>query len=319
MTTTDSNDPIEKIAFDIKKALGTNDYYYAVRKTNNSLTSGLYLVKGNKIAYSNETARIFELCSSRFDADHIQNGVWIIQSNSDEIKHIRFYNPELFSGDLLMLVLFQEFAKTPETPEDQEKLEKAIKAEKIKKTLVYSCYTNSQDDILSRVKTASMPNLNQKLQYAGTPLGLCAEKNFLKGFIAIAEAGADLTKMSVVGTPLEIAFKSSPDIVWYIFENHRDIFDKIVKKIGFSIAKSITDRKLLQCIFDAGCDIKGKDLNFPTLHNFTDFNNLIGMQFVLDNGFDINFKNKKKQTALDRAKIKGHDKAMEFLIARGAQ
>lgn len=105
--------------------------------------------------------------------------------------------------------------------------------------MVYACYINDTDLILERVEKAGNAQLNKKFQYVGTPLGLCAENNNLTAFKAIVEKGADLIKISLCDRPLRIAFQYSPDIVRYIYENHREQFDKEVKKDGFSIA----DRK----------------------------------------------------------------------------
>lgn len=310
------NDDTSKILADIKSRIRIKDYYFVILKTSNSLTSGLYSIDGDYFDYENATVDLYNQISESLWS--LKNGIWIIQSHSDEIKHTIRYNPELFSSDVMELVLFQEFSKVPKKLDNQNKLQESIKREKIKQSLVYACYIDDREEILNRVKTASKAALNQMLKYTGKPLGLCASHDFLEGFVAICEAGADLTKTSLVGTPLEIAFAHSADIVRYIYTQHRDLFETNVRKKGFSIGLTTTDPDLLQMILDTGCDIKGKSLDLPTLHNFADFNNLIGMQFALDNWFDINFKNKHNETALDRAKKRNHPQAVEFLLARGA-
>ena len=39
----------------------------------------------------------------------------------------------------------------------------------------------------------------------------------------------------------------------------------------------------------------------PTMHNFAKAKNLIGLQFLIDNGANINSLDKEKKTALDLA------------------
>lgn len=75
--------------------------------------------------------------------------------------------------------------------------------------------------------------LNKKMQYYGTPLGICAKNNNVDAFIAIVEKGADLNKVSLADRPLKIAFRYSPDIVFYIYENYREQFMKEIAKEGF--------------------------------------------------------------------------------------
>ena len=55
------------------------------------------------------------------------------------------------------------------------------------------------------------------------------------------------------------------------------------------------------------------------LHNFADSDNIVGLQFLLDNGVDINSKNKLGKTALDRAILHKKAKAIDFLTKHGAE
>lgn len=48
-------------------------------------------------------------------------------------------------------------------------------------------------------------------------------------------------------------------------------------------------------------------------HNFADFNNVVGLKFLLDNGANVNVKNQYKQTPLDRAKARNNREAIDLL------
>lgn len=139
------------------------------------------------------------------------------------------------------------------------------------------------------------------------------KKNNIVTFKAIAEAGATLGKVSLADTPLSIAFTYLPDIVKYIYTNFREQFDKEVLKKGFSLAIHTKDIELLQLLFDYGCDINCSGKPFPPLHNFADFNNIVGLKFFLDNGVDVNIKNQYKQTPIDRAKARNNQEAIDLL------
>ena len=220
---------------------------------------------------------------------------------------------ELFDENLCYLTLYQEYGIYPAKESDVEELQKSIKAEKIKDSLVYACYINDTDLILERVEKAGNAQLNKKFQYVGTPLGLCAENNNLTAFKAIVEKGADLNKISLCDRPLRIAFQYSPDIVRYIYENHREQFDKEVKKDGFSIALYCKDRALLDILKDMGCDMVCAKKQFPPLHNFADSNNTVGIQYLYDNGVSLDTLNVHGQTALERAERFEKKEAAELL------
>lgn len=73
------------------------------------------------------------------------------------------------------------------------------------------------------------------------------------------------------------------------------------------------DVRVLQLLKDLGCDLCGDGQKFPPLHTFVDHENPVGVRFLLDNGVDINLKNKFGQTALERAKRNGLSEMIALL------
>jgi FOG: Ankyrin repeat len=88
--------------------------------------------------------------------------------------------------------------------------------------------------------------------------------------------------------------------------------------LGFGIALHTKDKELLQMLLDCGGDINCSGKPFPPLHNFADFNNTVGLQFLIEHGADINTKNQYKQTPLDRAKASNNQETVDFLRLHGA-
>ncbi|WP_324025287.1 hypothetical protein QSV08_19075 [Maribacter sp. BPC-D8] len=310
----------QQLFSDIAKRINSDYYYFVILATNNAFTSALYTVENNTINYANKTVELFKEFSDRIQQDLTGTGVTIIyqeNSSSFSIKSIPKYNPELFDSDLFELLIFQEFGIKPATEERITTLESSIKKEKIKNTLVYACYMNDTANILEIAKTAKKSQLNKVLEYTGTPLAFCTENNNLEGFIAVAEKGADINKKSLGSSPLQIAFKHSPDIVTYIYEHHKEAFDKEFDKKGFYLAADCTNRETLDFLLRIGGDLNTYDASFPHLHNFTDRNNLVGITFCLDNNVDINLKDKQKRTALNKAITRNHTAAIELLKSKG--
>ena len=315
-----SNTSTQQLYSDIAKKIDSNHYYFAILATNNTFTSALYSVENNTIHYANKTVEVFKVFSDRIQQELKGTGVTIIyQENtpSFNVKSIPKYNPELFDQDLFELLIFQEFGIKPASEERMTILESSIKKEKIKDTLVYACYANDTANIIERAKTAKKSHLNKVLEYTGTPLAFCAENNNLEGFMAVAEKGADINKKSLGSSPLQIAFKHTPDIVTYIYENHREAFDKEFNKRGFYLAADCTNRETLDFLLRIGGDLNTYDASFPHLHNFTDRNNLVGITFCLDNKVDINLKDKQKRTALNKAIMRNHTAAIALLKSKG--
>ena len=245
-----------------------------------------------------------------------ETGVHIFRYEKGELaeeKYISHYNVELFDGDACELILFQEYGLNPVEDERKEVLKASVKAEKIKDTLVYACYLNDTDKILSCLNKISKAQLNKRLNYYGTPLGICAQNNNVEAFKAITEAGADLNKVSLAFRPLKIAFESSPEIVFYIYENYREQFDKEVKAEGFGLTARTTDLRIFNLLKDYGCDMECAGASFPPLHNFVDYGNVVGIKFFAEHGANFKTLNVHKQTALDRARRKADEELIKML------
>lgn len=316
-----SIDSFEVLLNDIVKTIQLNDYCYFIEATEQSFTSGLYEINGSCAKYKNETVNIFKMFVERIKNQLKGLGILLIRVENGIkpiYKIISHYNKELFTHDTFDLILFQEFGIEPYDEERKQVLKQSIKKESIKYTLVYACYENNTNKILECLKNVKKSQLDKKMEYVGTPLGLCARNNNVIGFRAISEAGADIRKISLVDTPLAIAFTYSPEIVKYIYENNKEIFINEVAKKGFNLGIHTKDTELLQLLLDSGCDINCSLEAFPPLHNFADVNNIDGLKFLIEHGADINTKNKYKQTPLDRARERNNQEAIDFLRFKGA-
>lgn len=295
----------------------SNEYFLMLNLSKNSVSPILYKVVNGEIEHSNDlNTQVFNKYLNYWQA-MTEYGLHIYQyinHSLNEHKLITHYNFELSNKSLCELTLFQEYNLYPANDTGKKELTNSIKAEKIKDTLVYACYLNDTDKIMSCLEKANKGQLNKKLQYVGTPLGICAQNNNLEAFIAIAEKGADINKASLAYRPLKIAFQYSPDIVKYIYEHHKDQFMKEVNQEGFSIACQTTDISLLEILRDLGCDMIGNKKPFPPLLNFADYNNIVGIQFLHDNGAKMDVVNNHGQTALDRAKKQGNVEAIDLLM-----
>ncbi len=312
---------LDQLAHEIFKRINRRDFVYIIKATSNSYTSGLYEIKDELIDYSNETVEIFKTFSNLIQERLKGIGLFLIyqdEQNKLRTKSIKYYNPELFDKDLFELTIFQEFGFKPSEIERQGILEQSLKKESVKETLVYACYENNTDKILRLTKNAKKTQLDRKLEYTGTPLGLCVENKNVASFKAIAKAGATLSKKSLAFTPLQLAFKHSSEIVEYIHLNHKEVFEKEVSKQGFYIVADSTEIKMINLVYDFGADLNKYDKAFPHLHNFVDRNNITGIEFCLQKGVDINMKDSQGRTALDKAIMRGHKESIEYLQKKGA-
>ena len=314
-------DEIDQLVNDIYSSINKKNFIYLIQATQNFYTSGLYEIEDGKIFYLNETVEVFKIFPESIQRILKNIGLLIIYPNEQhnpEQKKIKYYNPELFTDDLFELVIFQEFGFQPKALDRQKILEVSIKKEKIKDTLVYACFENNTEKIFEVLENIKKSQLDMNLKYTGTPLGLCVANKNVNSFKAIAKAGANLSKKSLGTTPLQLAFKYSSEIVDYIYSNHKDVFEKEVNKQGFYIVADSTDLNMLKLVKDFGADLNKYDKAFPHLHNFADRNNVVGLGFCLDNGIDINMKDKQGRTALDKAIMRNHKESIEFLRKKGA-
>jgi len=319
-----SNDKnkVDQLAQEIFNRINKRDFIYIIKATSNSYTSGLYKIENTLIKYSNDTVEISKEFSPTIQETLKNVGLFIIypnQQNKLETKVIKFYNPELFTEDLFELTIFQEFGFRPKESERQGILEQSIKKEKIKKTLVYACFENNSEKILELVKNTKKYQLDKKLEYTGTPLGLCVQNENIECFKEIAKAGATVSKKSLAFTPLNLAFKYSTEIVEYIHLEYPNIFEKEIKKKKFYIALECRDSKILNLLKNYGLDLNNYDPTFPYIHSFTDMNNITGIEFCLSNGLEINMKDKQGRTALDKAILRNNKEAINYLRKLGGK
>lgn len=293
--------------------------FLCIVTSSSSMSPLFYGTRENEIFYCDELLRdeVHTKYQNEFSALMQQPGIHVFQyinSKFTDKQYIPFYNVELFHNDACELVLYQQYGLYPAGEERKAELKKSLKKEKIKDTLVYACYENDTDKIISCLSKANTAALNKQLEYTGTPLGLTAKYGNAKAFFAIAEKGADISKKSLGLTPLEHAFQSNAkDIVFYIYENYREQFDKEIKKQGFVIAYKTTDIELLNLLLEQNCDINCAGRQFPPLHSFVDADNLVGIRFLADNGVDLQTKNKEGMTALERAVSYGKKQSKELL------
>lgn len=317
-------DSLENLIDDIHKKINRDKYIFLIRGAENLFTSSLFDIKENTVEYSNDTVEIFEMFTQRIQSLFRGKGILVLSQfeiNKPATKLIPFYNPEIFNEDLFELIVYQEFDMLPKWPKRQEVLKQSLVKEKIKQTLVYACLENNTPRILECLKKIKKSELDQSFKYGGTPLGYCAKYNNVTCFKLIAEAGANVGKITLqysTHTPLWIAFKHSGEIVKYIYESHPDVFNKEVNKYGFKIALECRDIELLKLVYEAGADLISKDPYFPNLHCFAATNNVTGLSFLLEKGFDINLKDKNKQTAFVKAKMRNNHEAADFLRTKGA-
>ncbi|MMZ48969.1 Ankyrin repeats (3 copies) [compost metagenome] len=305
-----------------KSVLKGKTYIYLISGTENSFTSGYYKIVENEVSYvSDVTVFLFEKYTNEIEMIMKGKGILCIKVEAGKLMEysiVNDMNPELFDSDVFELIIYQRYDLEPVGEESKVTLRKSLKAEKIKKTLVFACYMNDMEGIRELVANASKSNLDKVLKYHGTALQFCCKHNNLEAFRLLAEKGANVGKRALAETPLEIAFRYSSDIVNYIHTEYADIYQKEVEKKGFGIALHCKDEALLNDILEMGCDVNCEKKPFPPLHNFADCNNVLGIQFLLDHGANIECRNQYKQSALHRAVSKGNAAAVEILLRYGA-
>ncbi|WP_462410098.1 ankyrin repeat domain-containing protein [Neobacillus sp. Marseille-QA0830] len=297
-------------------------YSYFISGTRNSFTSGYFEIIGDKGSYNGEiTIALFNKYANEIKAFMQGQGILCIKTDAGTlVEHciVRDINPELFDQDIFELLNYQRYGLEPMDEERKEVLQKSLKAEKIKHTLVFACYLNDMDQIRALAACAKKSELDKVLEYRGTPLQFCSKHNNVEAFRLVAEKGANVGKRALGQTPLEIAFTYSSDIVNYILTEYPDIYEKEVKKKGFGIAIHCQNEALLENILKLGCDVNQDRKPFPPLHNFADYNNIVGIKFLLEHGVNIECRNQYKQTALHRAVRAENVAAIEMLLKYGA-
>ncbi len=298
---------------------GTDETILVVIRLGQSCSQGLFRVDGNIVRSDNETLCVHpdhdDLMWGGFEG--FERGIHLYRFSAGKCidkRHIPYFVPETEFGGAIELAIYQQYGFEPDSDFRKRWLADAIKAEKIKNTLVWACYTKDEEKIQQYLESPKLTaaQLNKVLKLAGTPLIICAKHGDLNTFRALVDKGADLSKrISSEGTPLMTAFRFSYDIVKYIFDEHREQFDKEVK--DFSPAGLSCDIRIYELLKSLGLDLYCEGQKYPLLHSCADSKNIVGLKFLLDNGVDIELKNMYGQTALQRAEHLGNTEVAEFL------
>lgn len=293
----------------------TQDFFFMMNKTVSLRYATVYETDKKEFKnLGNTDDDIFLEILNLMDSDELDNGIYSYYSIDKKVIHHTNYNPELFWDDAMELTLYQTYAVTPFDAERKAQLEESLSQEKIKKTLVYACYLNSENEVdLLLSKKITKGELNRDLKGKGTPLGLSIQENNTDLAKKLLELGADPKKKSFAYTPLELAFRYSDEMVLYFFDHFKEYFIKIVTQKGLVIAGLNQNAEIYKLLIDLGCDPLGKDPVFQMPHVFVDYNNLYGLQFLAEYGIDMKHKNKYKETAFERAQKQGKTELMNFL------
>ncbi len=310
---------IERFMKMAREVVGEDESILVVKRLGQSCSMGLYKVNGTVIESNNkaftEHPDYDELCLGGFE--HFESGIHLFRFSGGECVdkcHVAYFVPETIFSGAVELAVYQKYGLEPANEFQKKWLADAMKAEKIKNTLVWACYTGDREKIQEFLESPKLTaaQLNKVLKLVGTPLIICAKNDDLESFRAIVEKGADLSKkISDEETPLMTAFRFSYDIVKYIFDNHREQFDKEVK--DFHCAGVSEDVRTFELLKSLGFDFCCEGQKYPPLHNCAEGKNMVGLKFLLDNGVDIELKNVFGQTALERAEHLGNTEVVEFL------
>lgn len=297
-------------------------YTYFISGTENSFTSGYFPIADNEASYDGDiTIELFEKYADEIEVLMKGQGILCMKVDAGTLVEsclIKDANPELFDIDVYELLNYQRYGLEPKKENRKEVLQQSLKAEKVKQTLVFACYMNDKERIRELAASAKKSHLDKVLKYSGTPLQFCSRHDNVEAFRLLAEKGANVGKRVMAQTPLEIAFTYSSDIVNYIRSAFPDIYEKEVKKKGFGIALRCQDEALLEDILRCIGDMNEEGKPFPPLHSFADYDNVAGIQFLLEHGADIECRNQYKQTALHRAVRARNTAAVDKLLTYGA-
>lgn len=301
------------------EVIGTDESILVVVSGGNYCLYGVYKIEENVTKNNNEALATHpdhdELKWGGFE--HFEKGIHLYRFSKGECieqRYISHFVPETYCAGASELAIYQEYGLEPASDYQKRWLEDALKAEKIKNTLVWACYINDKEKIQEFIENPKLTvsQLNKVLKLAGTPLIICAKHDNLESFKALVEKGADLSKkISGEGTPLMTAFRFSYDIVKYIFDNHREQFDKEVK--DFYCAGVSEDIRIYELIKSLGFDFCCEGQKYPLLHSCAQSKNIVGLKFLLDNGVDIELKNGFGMTALECAEREDNIEIVEFL------
>lgn len=167
-------------------------------------------------------------------------------------------------------------------------------------------------------------NINAQNDLLYTPLMMAAEQGHLEIFELLLSKGADFMHRNI--------YKSS---VLYCACNRKrtQIAKIIIEKIGKTpvsddahefnecifTAIRTGNAKILQLLIDYGANPNIDGLMGPPIVEAADRNKLRIVKLLLENGADINGKNRFNSTALTRATFRGYTDVVKFLVANGAK
>lgn len=309
------NPIIDKILRKLDSLKITEDFFFIMNKTIHLRYARIYETDKKEFKNLEAPENFFLELYNLMDSDELDSGIYSYYSIDKKIIHHTNYNPELFWDAAMELILYQTYGVIPVDLERKTQLGESLQQEKIKKTLVYACYLNLRNEIdFLLTKKVIKSELNRNLKGIGTPLGLSIQQNNFDLATKLLALGADPKKKSFVYTPLELAFRYSDEMVWYFFDHYKEYFINTIKQKGLAIAGLNQNIEIYKLLIDLGCDPLGKDPAFPMPHVFVDYNNLHGLQFLAKYGVDMNYKNKYKETAFERAKKQEKTELINFLL-----
>ncbi len=165
-----------------------------------------------------------------------------------------------------------------------------IKTKKGSRSLLHTAAQHNRLDVAQFLSRKGL-NIKAADKNKTTPLHLAAQYHSLETVQWLISKGADIHARDGKGkTPLHMAMLYVPPK---------------------QTSKSIQTVKLLQ---GKGADLEAADNNgYTPLLEAANSGNPKVMQYLLDQGADIHVKNKKDETALDRAKSRGHAKTTKIL------
>lgn len=309
-------DTINTIIKKLENEFLSSFFIFSIYKSSNSCIFRAHKFNDTNFEYHEISDTLLSEINEIILNSQIEYGIYHY-STADKVIYLNNdFNPELFFDDVIELSIYQRYGILPNEQDSLIRIQENLKHEKIKNTLAYACYRNKIQRIEEIISNkVSKSELNRKLKYTGTSLGLIIEHKNFSIAKKLLELGADPTKISLVSNPIELAFIHSDELVWHLFNHFKDDFVKIVERKGFSIAGQTTNIEIFKLLTTLDCDLVGKDPYMPMPHIFVDYNNLVGLKFLASNGVNMNIQSKYlKETAYERAIKHGKTEISSFLL-----
>ena len=285
-------------------------------------TAWFFVHDGEEVEYSGISNDLFKELGDKNKGEQYKTGIWAARVEYGKLieeKYDPYSNPELLDMNAQYMMLYEYFGVLPKEDSEKEQLKKDIKqTERLRKTLVYACYTNDMEAIRERVKDAKPSHLKKKIKYTGTGLTLLAEHNNVEGFRLLVEAGADFTQDTLSGSPLELAFSHSPDIVNYIKNEHTEVYEELMKKNKRCYLNCCRDKELMLGVLKYFDDYEMNGNSNPPLNSFVQTNNMVGVETLLEQGVSINIVDSYGRTPLYCAIYFNKYEMAKYLIEHGA-